>query len=144
MRLLRDGQPRTQRGRVGAEEAAAELGAELIWDGPTGLDAARQNEVIENWITRGVDVIAVAGLVAWRRFARTRLPREPYPGLRPFLDFEAALLFGRFRVGEIDEAVLREARMHDDVHQPLEAAGLDLRYAGHRRGIERIKRSDKR
>ena len=29
--------------------------------------------------------------------ARTRLPREPYPGLRPFLDFEAALLFGRER-----------------------------------------------
>jgi rhamnose transport system permease protein len=46
--------------RVGAEEAARELGVELIWDGPTGLDAARQNEVIENWITRQVDVIAVA------------------------------------------------------------------------------------
>ena len=46
--------------RVGAEEAAKELDAELIWDGPTGLDAARQNEVIENWITRQVDVIAVA------------------------------------------------------------------------------------
>jgi rhamnose transport system substrate-binding protein len=46
--------------RVGAEEAASELGVELIWDGPTGLDAARQNEVIENWITRRVDVIAVA------------------------------------------------------------------------------------
>jgi energy-coupling factor transporter ATP-binding protein EcfA2 len=29
--------------------------------------------------------------------ARKRLPREPYPGLRPFLDFEAALLFGRER-----------------------------------------------
>src|SRR4029434_4082451 len=26
----------------------------------TGLDAARQNEVIDNWITRKVDVIAVA------------------------------------------------------------------------------------
>ncbi len=31
------------------------------------------------------------------RDARNRLPREPYPGLRPFLDFEAALLFGRER-----------------------------------------------
>ena len=29
--------------------------------------------------------------------ARGRQPREPYPGLRPFLDFEAALLFGRER-----------------------------------------------
>jgi rhamnose transport system substrate-binding protein len=46
--------------RIGAEEAAKELGVELIWDGPTGLDAAKQNEVIENWITRKVDAIAVA------------------------------------------------------------------------------------
>jgi hypothetical protein len=36
--------------------------------------------------------------------ALLRLPREPYPGLRPFLDFEAALLFGRERqVREIIE-----------------------------------------
>jgi rhamnose transport system substrate-binding protein len=46
--------------RSGAEEAAKELGIDLIWDGPTSLDAARQNEVIEDWITRQVDVIAVA------------------------------------------------------------------------------------
>jgi len=46
--------------RLGAEEAAAELGVELIWDGPTDLDAARQNELVESWITRGVDAIAVS------------------------------------------------------------------------------------
>ncbi|HEX7086382.1 MAG TPA: substrate-binding domain-containing protein [Vicinamibacterales bacterium] len=46
--------------RAGAEEAARELGVELIWDGPTELDPARQNEVVEAWITRGVDVIAVS------------------------------------------------------------------------------------
>src|SRR5207237_1168467 len=46
--------------RAGAEEAARELGVDLIWDGPTSLDAAKQNEVVENWITRQVDVIAVA------------------------------------------------------------------------------------
>ena len=46
--------------RKGAEEAAKELGVDLIWDGPTGLDAAKQNELVENWITRKVDVIAVA------------------------------------------------------------------------------------
>jgi rhamnose transport system permease protein len=45
---------------AGAEEAARELNVELIWDGPTSLDAARQNEMVENWITRGVNVIAVA------------------------------------------------------------------------------------
>jgi rhamnose transport system substrate-binding protein len=44
----------------GAEKAAKELGVDLIWDGPTDPDPAKQNEVIEAWITRGVDVIAVA------------------------------------------------------------------------------------
>jgi rhamnose transport system substrate-binding protein len=46
--------------KKGADEAAAELGVDLIWDGPTETDPAKQNEVIETWITRGVDVIAVA------------------------------------------------------------------------------------
>jgi rhamnose transport system permease protein len=46
--------------RKGAEEAAKELGVELLWDGPTDLDPAKQNEVVEAWITRGVDVIAVS------------------------------------------------------------------------------------
>ncbi|MEW6127551.1 MAG: substrate-binding domain-containing protein [Acidobacteriota bacterium] len=46
--------------RQGAEEAAKELGIELLWDGPTDLDPAKQNEVVEAWITRGVDAIAVS------------------------------------------------------------------------------------
>ena len=46
--------------RQGAEEAAKELNAELIWDGPTDLDPAKQNEVVEGWITRGVSAIAVS------------------------------------------------------------------------------------
>jgi rhamnose transport system substrate-binding protein len=46
--------------RKGAEDAAKELGVKLIWDGPTDPDPARQNEIVETWITRGVDVIAVA------------------------------------------------------------------------------------
>jgi rhamnose transport system permease protein len=46
--------------RKGAEEAAREAGVELLWDGPTDLDPAKQNEVVEAWITRGVDVIAVS------------------------------------------------------------------------------------
>ncbi len=46
--------------RLGAEEAAREFGVDLIWDGPTSLDAARQNELVESWITRRVDVIAVS------------------------------------------------------------------------------------
>jgi rhamnose transport system permease protein len=46
--------------KQGAEEAAKELGVELLWDGPTDLDPAKQNEVVEAWITRGVDAIAVS------------------------------------------------------------------------------------
>ena len=46
--------------RKGADEAAKELGVKLIWDGPTDPDPAKQNEIVDTWITRGVDVIAVA------------------------------------------------------------------------------------
>jgi rhamnose transport system permease protein len=46
--------------KQGADEAARELGIELLWDGPTDLDPAKQNEVVEAWITRGVDAIAVS------------------------------------------------------------------------------------
>src|SRR5207249_6332593 len=63
--------------RKGAEEAAQEVGVELIWDGPTDADPAKQNEVIDTWITRGVDVIAVAvenreGISSVLRKARQR------------------------------------------------------------------------
>ena len=46
--------------KSGADKAARELGAELIFDGPTDPDPAKQNEIVENWITLGVDAIAVA------------------------------------------------------------------------------------
>ncbi len=46
--------------RQGAEEAARALGVTLLWDGPTETDPAKQNEVVDAWITRGVDVIAVS------------------------------------------------------------------------------------
>ncbi len=63
--------------RKGAEEAARELGVKLIWDGPTDPDPAKQNEVVDTWITRGVDVIAVAvenreGISSVLRKARDR------------------------------------------------------------------------
>ncbi len=44
----------------GARAAAQELGAELLFDGPTNTDPAKQNEIVENWITLGVDAIAAA------------------------------------------------------------------------------------
>jgi rhamnose transport system substrate-binding protein len=54
------GDPYFVSARKGAEEAAAQLGVDLIWDGPTSLDAAKQNELVESWITRQVDAIAVS------------------------------------------------------------------------------------
>ena len=46
--------------KAGADEEAKELGVELLFDGPTDPDPAKQNEIVENWITLGVDAIAVA------------------------------------------------------------------------------------
>lgn len=46
--------------KSGAEKAARELGVELIYDGPVTTDPAKQNQIIENWITLEVDAIAVA------------------------------------------------------------------------------------
>jgi ABC-type sugar transport system substrate-binding protein len=46
--------------KQGADEAAKELGIEMIFDGPTDPDPAKQNEIIEQWINLGVDAIAVA------------------------------------------------------------------------------------
>lgn len=48
--------------REGVEEAQKELGVDVIWDGPTDLDPAKQSEVVEGWITRQVDAIAVSVL----------------------------------------------------------------------------------
>jgi rhamnose transport system substrate-binding protein len=63
--------------RAGAEYAARELDVDLVWDGPTSLDTAKQNELVENWITRKVDAIAVAvenrgGISSVLRKARER------------------------------------------------------------------------
>lgn len=44
----------------GAEEAAKELGIDLIYDGPTVDKAELQAQMVEDWIALGLDVIAVA------------------------------------------------------------------------------------
>lgn len=46
--------------KTGADKAAAEMNVDLIFDGPTDPDPAKQNEIIEQWINLGVDAIAVA------------------------------------------------------------------------------------
>ncbi len=44
----------------GALEAAAELEVELTFDGPTVADVTKQAEMLDTWITRRLDVIAIA------------------------------------------------------------------------------------
>ena len=46
--------------REGAEEAARELGIELLWDGPISPDSTAQIRIVDSWITRHVDALAVA------------------------------------------------------------------------------------
>ena len=44
----------------GAKEAAAELGVTLSYDGPTEGDTAKQSEMLDTWIARKMDVIAIS------------------------------------------------------------------------------------
>lgn len=46
--------------KKGAERAAKDLDVDLLFDGPTDPDPAKQNEIVENWIALGVDGIAAA------------------------------------------------------------------------------------
>jgi ribose/xylose/arabinose/galactoside ABC-type transport system permease subunit/ABC-type sugar transport system substrate-binding protein len=62
---------------TGAEEAARALNVNLIWDGPDDSDPAKQNEIVDTWVTRGVDAIAVSvenrdGLSTALRAARAK------------------------------------------------------------------------
>ncbi len=57
-----NGIPYYQAVKRGVDEAAKELGdsVEVIWNGPSKAEAAKQVEIIENMINAKVDVIAVA------------------------------------------------------------------------------------
>ena len=49
--------------RVGAERAAKELGnVEIIWNAPASADQLKQKEILESFITQGVDGIAISAL----------------------------------------------------------------------------------
>ncbi|MCL4514543.1 MAG: substrate-binding domain-containing protein [Firmicutes bacterium] len=54
------GEPYFIASQKGAELAAKELGIKFIFDGPVTADVTKQIEMIDNYITRGVDVIAVS------------------------------------------------------------------------------------
>lgn len=64
----------------GALDAARELGVNLIWDGPTDTNPAEQSRIVDTWINRGVDVIAVA--VEDRDGLSTALRRARQKGIK--------------------------------------------------------------
>jgi rhamnose transport system permease protein len=55
-----NGDPYFVRCREGAEEAVRELDVRLIWDGPNASDSTAQFRILESWLDRRADVIAVA------------------------------------------------------------------------------------
>ena len=46
--------------RQGAQEAADELGLELVYDGPTEARSEEQTRMIDVWLAQGIDILAVA------------------------------------------------------------------------------------
>jgi rhamnose transport system substrate-binding protein len=119
--------------RQGAEEAARELGVELLWDGPTDLDPAKQNEVVEGWITRGVDVIAVsveneAGISTVLRKARSKgigvltWDADAQPDARDFLINQATPQGIGYTVADEVARILRENGSFAIVTASLSAA----------------------
>jgi rhamnose transport system permease protein len=64
----------------GANEAAKEFGVNLLWDGPTDPDPQRQNDIVDAWVERGVDAIAVA--VENRDAISTALRRAKSKGIK--------------------------------------------------------------
>ena len=46
--------------KAGAEESARTLGASLVWEGPPDENPGRRREIVDSWITRRVDAIAVS------------------------------------------------------------------------------------
>lgn len=64
----------------GARDAAQELGVNLIWDGPTNTNPAEQSRIIDTWVNRGVDAIAVA--VEDRDSLSTALGRARAKGIK--------------------------------------------------------------
>jgi len=45
---------------TGAREAAAELGVEVVFDGPATNDVTQQSKMVETWVTKKYDAIAIA------------------------------------------------------------------------------------
>ena len=114
--------------RKGAEEAAGELGVKLIWDGPTDPDPAKQNEVIDTWITRGVDDFVLLGRVGVGRAVPNELDSQLFRGFLGSLlagdEVGVSLALGHHR--HRDRGGAGRAVEDGDVDVDARAGGLDL------------------
>jgi rhamnose transport system permease protein len=136
------GDPYFVSARKGAEQAAAELGVDLIWDGPTSLDAAKQNDLVESWITRQVDAIAVsvqnpASISTVLRKARGRgikvltWDADAEPDARDYFINQATPEgIGNTLTDEAARSAWRPRRLRRD-HQRLERAESECVACGH-------------
>jgi rhamnose transport system substrate-binding protein len=100
----------------GAEQAAAELGVTLIYDGPTEPSGSLQNNFIDTWIRQGVDAICIAPNQpkAVRRFVEKAQAR----GIKVVTWDSDAPDSGRsVMVNQIDDQVLGEMLMDDIARQ---------------------------
>ena len=80
--------------KAGADRAARELGVELLFDGPTDSNAAKQNEIVENWITLGVVLSVVIAVL----FARANIGMAGFVG---------AVVLAVLRVADHEQAIRR-------------------------------------
>ncbi|MCY2958411.1 MAG: substrate-binding domain-containing protein [Planctomycetota bacterium] len=105
----------------GAQAAAAELDIDLIWDGPNDTDAARQNEIVEAWITKGVDVIGVS--VESEAAISTVLRKARARGIKVLtFDADAAADARDFFVNQATEQAIAQA-LTDDAARILGGKG---------------------
>src|SRR4029453_8867483 len=103
----------------GAEQAAAEIGVDLIYDGPSAATAEGQNEFIETWIRQKVDAICLAPNQpkAVKRFVE----KAKAAGIKVLTWDTDAPESGRdLMVNQVDDKVLGEMLMDDLARQMSE------------------------
>ena len=105
----------------GARKSAAELGIELIFDGPTTASASEQAKFMETWIRQGVDAICVAPNQP--KSIGKFVHRAQGAGIKVLTwDTDAAESGRDLMVNQVDDKVLGEQLM-DDLAEQMDVAG---------------------
>ena len=100
----------------GATKAANELGATLIFDGPTEASGSEQNKFIDTWIRQGVSAICIAP--DQPKTIRRFVEKAQAAGIKVLTWDSDAPESGRdLFVNQVDEKVLGDTLMDDLAHQ---------------------------